>query len=112
MLLGLDTPERAGAAVAGRWLKGLYVAARSNEQWVLSSPLKQVREKLGGGYAAALSCSQAACLAEPAGTLEADLLVTSRLALEDGGWTFRLWTYDRDRNKVETDMVTGRSPGT
>ena len=44
VLLGLDTPERAGAAVAVRWLKGLYLAARSNDQWVLSSPLKEVRE--------------------------------------------------------------------
>ncbi len=110
VLLGLDTPERAGAAVAVRWLKGLYLAARSNEQWVLSSPLKEVREKLGDNYAAALRCAEASCLAEPADTLEADLLVTARLALEDDGWTFRLWTYNRDSNKVETDVVTGRSP--
>ena len=110
VLLGLDTPERAGAAVAVRWLRGLYVAARSNEQWVLSSPLKEVREKLGSNYATALRCAEASCLAEPADTLEADLLVTARLALEDDGWTFRLWTYNRDRNKVETDVVTGRSP--
>ncbi len=110
VLLGLQTPERPGAAMAARWLKGLYTAARSNEQWVLSSPLKEVREKLGDGYAAALGCSQASCLAEPADTLDADLLVTARLALEDGGWSFRLWTYNRDSNKVETDVVTGRSP--
>ncbi|MFL5346293.1 MAG: PEGA domain-containing protein [Hyalangium sp.] len=110
VLLGLDTPERAGAAVAVRWLKGLYLSARSNDQWVLSSPLKEVREKLGDNYAAALRCAEASCLAEPAETLEADLLVTARLALEDEGWTFRLWTYDRDHNKVEMDVVTGRSP--
>jgi hypothetical protein len=110
VLLGLDTPERAGAAVGARWLRGLYVAIRSNEQWVLSSPLKEVREKLGDGYAAALRCGQASCLAEPAESLDADLLVTARLALEDDGWTLRLWTYNRDRNKVETDVLTGRSP--
>src|SRR5690349_2439113 len=27
VVLGLDTPERAGAAVAGRWMKGLYTSA-------------------------------------------------------------------------------------
>ncbi|WP_224242969.1 PEGA domain-containing protein [Hyalangium gracile] len=110
VILGLDTPERAGAAVASRWLKGLYVSARSNEKWVLSSPLKEVREKLGDGYTAALQCAESACMAEPAETLDADLLVTSRLALEDEGWTFRLWIFDRDRNRVEMDFVTGRNP--
>jgi hypothetical protein len=110
VLVGLNTPERAGAAMAVRWLKGLYVAARSNEQWVLSSPLKEVREKLGAGYAAALGCEEASCMAEPAESLEADLLVTTRLALEDDGWTFRVWTFDRDRNTVEKDVLTGRSP--
>ncbi|HYI00746.1 PEGA domain-containing protein [Hyalangium sp.] len=110
VLLGLATPERAGAAVASRWLRGLYLAIRTNEQWVLSAPLKEVREKLSDGYAAALRCGEASCLTEAADTLDADLLVTSRLALEDDGWTLRLWTYDRDRNRVETDVLTGRSP--
>ncbi len=110
VLLGLDTPERAGAAMASRWLRGLYGAARSNEQWVLSAPLKEVRQRLGDGYGAALRCAEPSCLAEPADTLEADLLVTARLALEDEGWTLRLWTFDRDRNKVEVDAVTGRNP--
>jgi hypothetical protein len=110
VLLGLATPERAGAAVASRWLRGLYLAIRTNNQWVLSAPLKEVREKLSDGYAAALRCGEASCLTEAADTLDADLLVTSRLALEDDGWTLRLWTYDRDRNKVETDVLTGRSP--
>jgi len=110
VLLGLDTPERAGAAVAPRWLRALYVAVRSNDQWVLSAPLKEVREKLGEGYAAALRCGEASCLAEPAETLDAELLVTARLAMEDDGWTLRLWTYDRDRNTVEMDALTGRSP--
>ncbi|MBN1207067.1 MAG: PEGA domain-containing protein [Myxococcaceae bacterium] len=110
VLLGLDTPERAGAAVASRWLRMLYGAARSNGQWVLSAPLKEVRQRLGGGYKAALRCSEPSCLAEPADQLEADLVVTARLALEDAGWTLRLWTYDRDRNKVEVDAVTGRNP--
>ncbi|WP_224242967.1 hypothetical protein [Hyalangium gracile] len=109
-LLGLDTPERAGAAVASRWLKGLYAAARSNDKWVLGSALKEVRSKLGSGYAATLRCTEASCMAESAETLDADLVVTSRLALEDDGWTFRLWTYNRDRNRVETDSVSGRNP--
>jgi hypothetical protein len=110
VLLGLHTPERAGAAMASRWLRGLYTASRTNDQWVLSAPLKEVREKLADGYTAALRCEEASCLAEPADTLEADLLVTARLALEDDGWTFRLWTYDRDRKQVETDVLTGRAP--
>ena len=110
VLLGLDTPERAGAAMASKWLRAFYVAIQTNDQWVLSSPLKEVRERLADGYAAALRCGEASCLAEPADTLEADLLVTSRLALEDDGWTLRLWTYDRDRKQVETDVLTGRSP--
>lgn len=110
VLLGLHTPERAGAAMASRWLRGLYTAIRTNDRWVLSSPLKEVREKLADGYAEALRCGEASCLAEPADTLEADLLVTARLALEDDGWTLRLWTYDRDRKQVETDVLTGRSP--
>jgi hypothetical protein len=110
VVLGMDTPERAGAAVAVRWLRGLFTVARSNDQWVLSVPLKEARERLGDGYAPALRCTEASCLAQPADLLGADLLVTSRLALEDGGWTFRLWTYDRDRNTVEADSVTGRSP--
>jgi hypothetical protein len=110
VLLGLDTPERAGAAMASRWLKALYTSVRSNSQWVLSSPLKEVREQLTDGYDAALRCTEASCLADPANTLDADLLVTARLALEDDGWTLRLWTYDRDRNKVETDVLTGRNP--
>lgn len=110
VLLGLDTPERAGAAMASKWLRAFYTAIRSNDQWVLSAPLKEVRERLTDGYAAALRCGEASCLAEPADTLEADLLVTSRLALEDDGWTLRLWTYDRDRKTVETDVLTGRSP--
>lgn len=110
VLLGLDTPERAGSALAPRWLKALYVAIRTNDQWVLSTPIKEVREKLGDGYAAALRCGEASCLAEPAESLEADLLVTTRLALEDDGWTLRLWIFNRDQNKVETDAVTGRSP--
>jgi hypothetical protein len=110
VLLGLDTPERAGAAQASKWLRAFYTAIRTNDQWVLSAPLKEVREKLADGYPEALRCTEGSCLAEPADTLEADLLVTSRLALEDDGWTLRLWTYDRDRKKVETDVLTGRSP--
>ncbi|WP_224365012.1 PEGA domain-containing protein [Hyalangium versicolor] len=110
VLLGMDTPERAAASVASLWLKELFRAARSNEQWMLTTPPREVREKLGDGYTAALTCAEASCLAEPADTLEADLLVTSRLALEDEGWTFRLWIFDRDGNTVVKDWVTGRNP--
>ena len=49
-------------------------------------------------------------MAEPAETLEADCSSPRAWRCEDEGWTLRLWTYDRDRNKVETDVVTGRSP--
>jgi hypothetical protein len=110
VLMGLDMPERSGSAVATKWLRRLYTAIRTNDQWVLSAPLKEVREKLGGGYTAALRCQEAECLAESADTLEADLLVTARLALEDKAWTLRLWTYNPDDGKVEMDVLKGRSP--
>jgi hypothetical protein len=74
--------------------------------------LKEVREKLAGGYAAALRCGEASCLAEAADTLEADLLVTSRLALEDDGWTLRLWTYDRDRKLLRRTYSRAARLGT
>jgi hypothetical protein len=110
VLLGLDMPQRSGTAIATKWLKRLYAAIRTNELWVLSAPPKEVREKLGGGYAAALRCQESSCLAESADTLEADMLVTARLTLEDKGWTLRLWTYDPDHGRVEMDVLTGRSP--
>jgi hypothetical protein len=111
MLLGMETPERAGAAVASKWVRGLYNALRATAaQAVPAGSIKDARERLAEGYGAALSCAEASCLAEPAETLDVELLITSRLALEDGGWTFRLWTFDRDRNKVEADEVTGRNP--
>ncbi|MDY7232195.1 PEGA domain-containing protein [Hyalangium rubrum] len=111
VLLGLDTPERAGAAQSGRWIKALYGALRTTVAQALpGASIKDARERLTEDYATALRCAEASCLSGPAETLDADLLVTSRLALEDDGWTFRLWTFDRDRNKVETDSVTGRNP--
>jgi hypothetical protein len=110
VLLGLDVPQRSGTAVASKWLKRLFTAIRTNDQWVLSSPPKEVREKLGGGYTAALRCQEASCLAESAETLEADLLVTARLALEEKAWTLRLWTYNPDDGQVQMDVLTGRSP--
>ncbi|ADO74853.1 PEGA domain-containing protein [Stigmatella aurantiaca] len=110
VLLGLDTPERAGAAVAGRWLRSLYGAVRGVGQAALGATLKETKERLSDGYETALKCTSASCLAEPAETLDANLLVTARLALEDEGWTLRLWTYDHDRGVVETDSLTGRSP--
>jgi hypothetical protein len=111
VLLGMETPERAGAAVSSRWVKALYGALRTTmAQAVPGASIKDARERLAEGYDTALRCAEASCMAEPAETLDADLLVTSRLALEDDGWTFRLWTYDRDRNKVETDALTGRNP--
>ncbi|WP_225408679.1 PEGA domain-containing protein [Stigmatella hybrida] len=110
VILGLDTPERAGAAVAGRWLRGLYGAVRGVGGVALGASLKETKERLSDGYETALKCTSASCLAEPSETLDANLLVTARLALEDDGWTFRLWTYDHDRGVVETDSLTGRNP--
>ncbi|HEX8705842.1 MAG TPA: PEGA domain-containing protein [Myxococcaceae bacterium] len=111
VLLGLETPERAGAQMASRWVRSLYGALRSTmAQAVPGGSIADAKERLSDGYAAALTCAEASCLAEPADTLDADLLVTSRLALEDDGWTFRLWTFNRDTNKVETDSLTGRNP--
>jgi hypothetical protein len=111
VLLGMETPERAAAAVSSRWIRSLYGAMRTTmAQAVPGASIANARERLADGYDAALRCSEASCLAEPADTLEADLLITSRLALEDGGWVFRLWTFDRDRNVVEADELTGRNP--
>ena len=111
VLLGMETPERAAAAVSSRWIRSLYGAMRTTmAQAVPGASIANARERLADGYDAALRCSEASCLAEPAETLEADLLVTSRLALEDGGWVFRLWTFDRDRNVVEAAELTGRNP--
>jgi hypothetical protein len=107
----METPERAAAAVSSRWIRSLYGAMRTTmAQAVPGASIANARERLSDGYDAALRCSEASCLAEPADTLEADLLITSRLALEDGGWVFRLWTFDRDRNVVEADELTGRNP--
>ena len=71
----------------------------------------EARKQLGAEYTTVLRCEQASCFSAAADTLDADLLTTARLALEDGGWTLRLWTYDRDRGVVETDVVSGRKPG-
>jgi hypothetical protein len=110
VLLGLDTPERAGAQQAQAWLKTLARGAMSSGMVVLGANLQEARERLEKGYDAAVRCSQVSCLAEPAEALEADLLTTARLSLEDAGWTLRAWTYDRDRRVVHEDVVTGRNP--
>jgi hypothetical protein len=109
-LVGLDTPERAGAAVANRWVELLQEAALRTGRVARASSPAEVREQLASDYASALRCEEASCLSGPAETLDVDLLTTARLALEDEGWTLRLWTYDRDRGVVETDVVTGRKP--
>ncbi|WP_375770542.1 PEGA domain-containing protein [Archangium gephyra] len=109
-LVGLDTPERAGAAQAKRWMGWLEAVALRTGRVAKASDPAEAREQLGADYAAALRCEEASCLSGPADTLDADLLTTARLALEDEGWTLRLWTYDRDRGVVETDVVTGRKP--
>jgi hypothetical protein len=70
----------------------------------------EARQQLAGDYDAALRCEESSCLSGPAETLDAELVTTARLALEDGGWTLHLWTYDRDRGVVETDVVQGRKP--
>jgi hypothetical protein len=110
VLMGLDTPERAGAQQSSVWLKALVRGAMSSGMVALGSNFKETRERLAEGYNAAVRCSQATCLAEPAESLEADLLTTARLSLEDAGWTLRAWTYDRDKRVVHEDVVTGRNP--
>lgn len=109
-LVGLDTPERAGAAQAKRWMGWLQSVALRTGRVAKAAEPAEVREQLASDYASALRCEAASCLSGPAETLDADLLTTARLALEDEGWTLRLWTYDRDRGVVETDVVTGRKP--
>jgi hypothetical protein len=109
-LLGLDTPERAGAQQAARWLQGLGRGALASGMVSLGATLQEVRERLEGGYDAAVRCTEVACLAEAADLLDVDLLTTARLSLEDEGWTLRLWTYDRDRRVVHADVVAGRNP--
>lgn len=109
-LVGLDTPERAGAAQAKRWMGWLEAVALRTGRVAKAAEPAEVREQLGADYAAALRCEEASCLSGPADMLDVDLLTTARLALEDEGWTLRLWTYDRDRGVVETDVVTGRKP--
>ncbi|MFY0563903.1 PEGA domain-containing protein [Archangium lansingense] len=109
-LVGLDTPERAGAAAAKRWVGWLQSVALRTGRVVKVSDPAGAREQLASDYASALRCEEPSCLSGPAETLDADLLTTARLALEDGGWTLRLWTYDRDRGVVETDVVQGRKP--
>jgi hypothetical protein len=110
VLLGLDTPERAGAQQASTWLKTLARGAMSSGMVTPGSNPQETRERLGEGYDAAVRCSEVSCLAEPADALDADLLTTARLSLEDAGWTLRAWTYDRDRRVVVEDVVTGRNP--
>ncbi|MGZ3457332.1 MAG: PEGA domain-containing protein [Archangium sp.] len=110
VLVGLDAPERAGAAVAKRWMAWLESQALSTGRVAKAADAAEAREQLAADYAGALRCGEASCFSGPADTLDADLLTTARLALEDEGWTLRLWTYDRDRGVVETDVVSGRKP--
>ncbi|NMO17098.1 PEGA domain-containing protein [Pyxidicoccus fallax] len=110
VLLGLDTPERAGAQQSSNWFRALARGAMSSGMVAWGSNIQETRERLAQGYAAATRCSEVACLSEPADALDADLLTSARLSLEDAGWTLRLWTYDRDRRVVVEDVVTGRNP--
>jgi hypothetical protein len=110
VLLGLDTPDRAGAAQAKRWLRWLQGVVQRNRQVAVVANPVTARQQLEGGYEGALRCQEASCFTNAASTLDADLLVTARLALEDDGWTLRLYTYDNDRREVETDVLTGKSP--
>ncbi|ATB35758.1 PEGA domain-containing protein [Cystobacter fuscus] len=109
-LVGLDTPERAGAAAAKRWVGWLQGVAFRTGKVVRAATPAEARQNLGNDYATTLRCSEASCLSGAADTLDADLLTTARLSLEDEGWTLRLWTFDRDKGVVETDVVTGRKP--
>lgn len=110
VLVGLDTADKTGAASAKRWLTALTRAAKDTGQVELGLGFPQVRKHLGVHYAATVRCAEAACLAEPADALDADLLVTGRLAREGKRWTLRLRTYDKDHNTVAEDEVTGKSP--
>ncbi|HZI09329.1 MAG TPA: hypothetical protein VE153_02995 [Myxococcus sp.] len=110
VLLGLDTPERAGAQQAARWLQVLAGGALSSGRVTLGATVQETRERLEAGHETALRCTEVACLSEPADALDADLLTTARLSLEDAGWTLRTWTYDRDRRVVHADVVSGRNP--
>jgi hypothetical protein len=110
VLVGLDTPERAGAAVAKRWMGWLQAQALRTGQVAQAADVTEVPQQLEAEYENTLRCESAECFKGSADTLDADVLTTARLALEDGSWTLRLWTYDRDRGVVETDVVTGRKP--
>jgi hypothetical protein len=110
VFLGLETPDKAGAAVAKRWMGWLQSQALRTGQVTAGADPAEARQQLEGEYETALRCGDGACFRTPADTLDADLVTTGRLALEDGRWTLRLWTYDRDRGVVETDEVSGRKP--
>ncbi|QQR45364.1 hypothetical protein JKA73_04290 [Myxococcus xanthus] len=109
-LVGLYATERAGAQQASSWLEALARGALSSAMVAQASDLVETRERLAEGHDAAVRCAEAACFAEPAELLDADLLTTARLSLEDAGWTLRTWTYDRDLRVVHEDFVTGRNP--
>ncbi|WP_309893237.1 PEGA domain-containing protein [Archangium sp.] len=110
VFLGLETPDKAGAAVAKRWMGWLQSQALRTGQVTAGADPAEAQQQLEGEYETALRCGDGACFRAPADTLDADLVTTGRLALEDGRWTLRLWTYDRDRGVVETDEVSGRKP--
>ncbi|ATB45319.1 hypothetical protein [Corallococcus macrosporus] len=110
-LVGLYATERAGAQQAPAWLEALARGALATAVVAQASDLHETQERLAEGHDAAVRCAEAACFAEPAELLDADLLTTARLSLEDAGWTLRTWTYDRDRRAVHEDAVTGRNPG-
>ena len=110
VFLGLETPDKAGAAVAKRWMGWLQSQALRTGQVTAGPDAAEARQQLEAEYETALRCGDGACFRTPADTLDADLVTTGRLALEDGRWTLRLWTYDRDRGVVETDEVSGRKP--
>ncbi len=110
VLVGLDTADKTGAAAANRFLTALTRAAKDTGQVALETGFAQARKRLAGNYSATVRCAEAACLAGTADALDADLLVTGRLAREGRVWTLRLRTYDRDRNAVAEDEVMGKGP--
>ncbi|HEY0094586.1 MAG TPA: PEGA domain-containing protein, partial [Archangium sp.] len=109
-LVGLETPDKAGAAVAKRWVGWLQAQAMRTGQVARGPDPVEAKQQLEAEYETTLQCGEASCFTTAADTLDADLLTTARLALEEGTWTLRLWTYDRDRGVVELDVVTGRKP--
>ena len=76
-LVGITT-GRAGAQQAARFLSALGRGAMGSGMVALGAPLGEVKERLAERYDATVRCTQAACLAGAAESLDADLLVSGQ----------------------------------